>query len=344
MFDFTSNSEKDDLNNKEDTVLVDATKDIPFGELTVQLKDTLISADNKGYDLGYIPKEQDPIVINTEKKENNIINMVIDNNNQIVNILDENVEIGDINDEEVNEKVNEDKSNENENSKNVDVQSPIIVNGKVQWIIKSPSRLYDPFYKVKIEFIQHLSNREQLNFDKLSQEISECSVDMNDESYNSKNYQKKMATVHQYRERLRKVQLECNVQYFLWKRFIELLRGCLSRVQYERPVIKQDGLYHEHLRDVEYYFCRLEALYIGLEEAMRTLDGAFFCLKSAIQISSRPECDGDRLSPRSPAGYQEDEKINTSHSKELEDFDSLGEKQESNRLQKYGTIDWGAIK
>jgi len=246
-----------------------------FDKLAEDVSDEILNFDKKGEhiekktpkdiieEVCIANKETEEINIfeeNENKKEEKIISNEIDKNSDSVekNILDTKEE------------------------KNNNIYTEIDETG---WLLKSPSRLYDIFYEKKKEAIYRYSNGEQLDFEKYINELIHCSVDISSEVFDPDLVQKQMAAVQQFRERVKVIQIKCNNQYFFWKRSVESLRGCLARVQYEKPIIKQDGLIHEHMRDIEWYFCQLESLHNSSNQVMKTLDGAYDCLSRKVSIS-----------------------------------------------------------
>jgi transcriptional antiterminator Rof (Rho-off) len=95
-----------------------------------------------------------------------------------------------------------------------------------------------------------------------------------------------MQEIQQHRERIKNISLKCNVQYFVWKRWIEkdMLKGYLARVEYIKPAIKQEGLVMEHMRDLEFYYAQLEALYNNCYKVEKTLEAAYDTLSRRVSI------------------------------------------------------------
>ncbi len=95
-----------------------------------------------------------------------------------------------------------------------------------------------------------------------------------------------MQEIQQHRERIKNISLKCNVQYFVWKRWIEkdMMKGYLAMIQYIKPAIKQEGLVLEHMRDLEYYYAQLEALYNNCSKVEKTLEAAYDTLSRRVSI------------------------------------------------------------
>ena len=163
--------------------------------------------------------------------------------------------------------------------------SPVVSkDGKVMWSIESPSSMYREFYERKRELIEMTG--EQLNFDVLNRELKASSVNVTDRVFDKGVVIAKMEQVQGFRERVKNIYIDCSVQYFLWKRWIEkdLLRGYLARVNYIKPAIKQEGLVLEHMRDIEFYFARLESLYSNCAKVEKTLEAAYELLSRKASI------------------------------------------------------------
>ena len=117
---------------------------------------------------------------------------------------------------------------------------------------------------------------------------------------------------------------------------MELLKGCLARVEYLKPIIKQDGLIHEHMRDIELYFANLDALHKSAYQAESNLQAAFDTLSRKVSICMDLKT-GDRYYQK-PAS----DNIESSKKSPLDDYDNLptGAKAEH---KEDGCIDWDEI-
>ena len=140
------------------------------------------------------------------------------------------------------------------------------------------------------------------------------------------------------RERLKEMQIQISTQYFLWKRCIVLMRGKLARTESDKPVIKQEGVCYEHMRDMEFYYSDLEGLHDAVEKVGKTLDGAFDCLSRQVTIClplksieryGNTETPESETKPHRPAHVSAPETPKGGESKvdelddELDEFDSL---------------------
>jgi len=160
----------------------------------------------------------------------------------------------------------------------------IIRGGEIVWNSESPSELYNSFYDIKRNHIETFSGGEQLDFDSLYSELFGTRVDTATEVLDQHVLIEKMDAIMQCIERVAMIQVQINQQHFVWKRFVELLRGALARVQYLKPVLKQDGLILEHMGDVEFYADRLAAVKDSADKVMKTLEKAFESLSRKVSI------------------------------------------------------------
>lgn len=206
---------------------------------------------------------------------------------------------------------------------------------KMDWFLESPASLYDIFYDKKAELVYGFSGGEQLDFEQYNQELIDCSINISGEVFDKNLIQQQMGIIQQFKERVKVIYIKCNNQYFLWKRFVEILRGCLARVQYEKPIIKQEGLIHEHMRDIEWYFCKLESLHNNVNHVTKTLDSAYDCLSRKVSIAME-------LKPMERyQNYIIDNQIPNTN---VDDFDVLPDKAEAKiDKKKSGDIGWDSI-
>ena len=160
----------------------------------------------------------------------------------------------------------------------------IIKGGEIVWNMQSPTALYDEFYAIKNEKINIFSGGQQLDFDRLYQELYSTSVDTSTEVLDGDILMHKLDSVVKSIDRVAMIQLQVNHQQFVWKRFVELLRGALARVQYLKPVLKQEGLQLEHMGDVEFYTERLNSLRESAHDCMKNLEKAFESLSRKISV------------------------------------------------------------
>lgn len=160
----------------------------------------------------------------------------------------------------------------------------VVSGGEILWNTDSPTELYNEFYAIKTDHINKFSGGEQLNFARLYQDLYSTSVDTSTEVLDKYILMEKLDLVVQGINRVAMIQVQVNQQQFVWKRFVELLRGALARVQYLKPVLKQDGLQLEHMGDVEFYTERLNALKESAHDCMKNLERAFEAVSRKVSV------------------------------------------------------------
>lgn len=161
---------------------------------------------------------------------------------------------------------------------------PIISGGEILWNIESPTELYDGFYEIKKKQIQTFSGGRQLDFERLYADLYACNVDISTEVLDKDILMKHLDIVVQGINRVATIQVQVNHQQFVWKRFVELLRGALARVQYLKPVLKQEGLILEHMGDIEFYVERLNAIKDSAHKIMQSLERAFEAVSRKVSV------------------------------------------------------------
>ena len=161
---------------------------------------------------------------------------------------------------------------------------------EIEWVIKSTDHKFDSFYSEKRDLLKSILVGGVLPFKSLMKELKESYVDISHPTFDTEMASVKMDRVQKVRDRVSQIAIDCNQQYYPWKRAVELMHGLLARTQYEKPAAKQDGLIYEHMKDIEIYFHKLESLHYSIEAIIRNLDGAFDCLsrRATIALPSRP--------------------------------------------------------
>ena len=260
--------------------------------------------------------------------------------------IDDDIEINGEDIEVVEEKQEEIRGE----SKEEDILKEVsIVNDEIQWVLDSPSAMYDKFYNKKKELINTFMIGGQVKYSQWMSELADASVNIQGEVFDQSIIMGQMQCVQQFRERVKYISIKVNNQYYMFKRYVELMRGFLARVEYLKPIIKQDGLILEHMRDLELYLTRLESLHDSVIKTEKTLLAAFDTLsrKVTICMELRPSERFEKREVFSPTMF-EDKKINNNdnvikkvNQYDLEDYDDLP-KNVSN-VDKVGEIGWGDI-
>ena len=181
--------------------------------------------------------------------------------------------------EEKVEEVNKDESKE------VVYKDEIkIVNDRIEWSLKSPASMYDQFYRQKKLFLNRCLHNGQIEYSRWMRELEEAEVDVVTEVFDQQVIIKQMEEVQQHRNRVKYIGVRVNNQYYEFDRFIGLLRGYLARIEYIKPVLKQEGLILEHMGDIELYFERLRAVHNSVSMTEKNLAASYEMLSRKVTI------------------------------------------------------------
>ena len=217
---------------------------------------------------------------------------------------------------------------------------------KIEWMLKSPSSMYNSFYQKKRDLLFRYMVGGQIEYKRWTQELEEAKVTIQGEVFDHQLIINQMEAVQQYRERVKFIHVKVNNQYFTFKRFVEMMRGFMARIEYLKPVIRQEGLIMEHMRDLELYYARLEALHDSATKTEKTLAAAFdtlsrkctICmeLKPAERVELKTFSSSTYTPPIPPLSREE--------SSEFDEFDDLPSNAQAIPTgYKTGTIGWGDI-
>jgi hypothetical protein len=242
-----------------------------------------------------------------------------------------------------------DVSREQEKGKKIDFVS---ING---WNTKTKNLTFISFYEMKKDALHGwLLPGGEINFIQTHDELVHARVDLSTIEFGDLHSMfDSLKNVQHWKDRVTEISLRVNAQYYSWKRAVELFRGTLARMYYEKPAEKQDGVVMEHMGDMIRYFSQLEALHANVDAVTRNLDNAFDCISRQITVSM-------------PQGIRESESVEKRVNKTIssqpggaEAFadimrsaDSLPGKsfQASGRIdkntsetKKIGTVDWNSI-
>lgn len=159
---------------------------------------------------------------------------------------------------------------------------------KFQWFLVNDiaDSKYDNFYEEKAYAVRDIiSNGGPIPFRQYTKELINSSVDMSDAySFDKEIVYQKMNEVRRHRDRVQEMAIHCNSQSFPCSRYVDLFHGVLARVEYEKPVVKQDGLVYEHMKDLEIYNAKLESLTKSTDQVLKTLMLAFDLLSRQLTI------------------------------------------------------------
>jgi|AntRauTorckE6833_2_1112554.scaffolds.fasta_scaffold00824_3 hypothetical protein len=158
------------------------------------------------------------------------------------------------------------------------------VDDQIEWILTPPTDKYKSFYESKSEALEAILPGGQIPFEKYKEEFRNAKVDISVSDADMSNIYDRMRSIQQWRERITFISLHVNEQYFLWDRYIEMLHGVLARVEYEKPMIKQEGVIFQHMRDLELYFASLKSLHTITASIVKNLDSSWDMLSRSVTL------------------------------------------------------------
>jgi len=154
------------------------------------------------------------------------------------------------------------------------------------WMLTPPAPMYSRFYDEKGAFIRNItSNGRPLDIDKLVAELKNSSVSTNVELTDLVGMGEKLTKIQDYLDRVVQIKIQATSQCSACKRGVELLRGVLAKVSYEKPAARQDGVIYDHMRDVEMYAARIESLEQSAKDVYHNLLEAKEILSRKISIA-----------------------------------------------------------
>lgn len=245
------------------------------------------------------------------------------------------IESTDYSKDEVKTKSEESESLNDKEENTIDkvgVENKLITeDGDVKWSLESPSAMYDSFYEQKKRVLESCLAGGQVEYNLWSRELEEAQVNVVTEVFDQQVIINQMEDVQQFRNRVKYLGVRINNQYFLFDRFVPLLRGYLARIQYLKPVLKQEGLILEHMGDIEMYFERLRGLHKSVADTEKNLAAAYEMLSRKVTICmelppverrGKPESKTDKYEHY---GIKNNIETPQSHpqSANLSDFDNL---------------------
>lgn len=158
-------------------------------------------------------------------------------------------------------------------------------NNNWEWDLSNDQPRYAEFYKQKKKIIEKITPNGTLKFEKIEQELRDAKVDVSTEIYNLIAIYEKMTRIQKWRERLQEIKINVNIQYFLWKRCIPMMQGILSKIECDKPIIKNESNFYYYIGDMEMYYARLESLKANTEAVDDNLSAAFECLSRQLSIN-----------------------------------------------------------
>ena len=154
------------------------------------------------------------------------------------------------------------------------------------WYLSPPSPMFNHFYVEKASLINHIiKNGKPIDFDKFTLELKNSSVSTNIEITDMKGMSDRLTKIQDLLDRVVQIKIQATSQCVAFKRGVELLRGVLAKVTYEKPAARQDGVIYDHMRDIEMYASKLESLEQNAKDVYHNLLEAKEILSRKISIS-----------------------------------------------------------
>jgi hypothetical protein len=157
----------------------------------------------------------------------------------------------------------------------------------IGWNTSTKEVLFLSFYEMKKDALSGwLLPGGEINFINTQEELVQARVDLSTIEFGDLHAMfDALKGVQHWKDRVTEISLRVNAQYYSWKRAIDLFRGTLARMHYEKPAEKQDGVVMEHMGDMIRYFSQLESLHANVDAVVRNLDNAFDCISRQITVS-----------------------------------------------------------
>jgi hypothetical protein len=154
------------------------------------------------------------------------------------------------------------------------------------WLLTSPSPMYNHFYTQKGMLIMSITRTgSQLPIDQMLAELKSSYVNTNVELSDLQGMYDKLTQIQNYLDRVVQIKILATGQCSATKRGVELLRGVLAKVCYEKPAARQDGVNYDHMRDLEMYACRVESLEQSAKDVYHNLLEAKEILSRKISVA-----------------------------------------------------------
>lgn len=155
------------------------------------------------------------------------------------------------------------------------------------WNVNTDSSEFYSFYKMKKDSLtEWLLPGGEINFNKTLTELVNAKVDLSTIEFGDIHAMfDALKNIQKWKDRIMEISLRVNAQYYSWKRAVDLFRGSLARMHYEKPAEKQDGVVMEHMGDMIMYYSQLESLHANIDAVTGNLDNAFDCISRQITIS-----------------------------------------------------------
>lgn len=154
------------------------------------------------------------------------------------------------------------------------------------WTLTPPSPMFAHFYSEKQNFIKSLTRGgKPLPISKLMDELRASHVSVSTELMDLEGMADKLNKIQSLLDRVVEIKIQSTGQRAGSARGVELLRGVLAKVTYEKPAARQDGVIHDHMKDIEMYACDVEALEQAAKDVYHNLLESKEILSRKISIT-----------------------------------------------------------
>ena len=161
----------------------------------------------------------------------------------------------------------------------------IAVENEDGWLLESPAPKYNQFYAEKKWILPRILRGGKIPVDKFRKELSEAYVDTKVEMYDYELISQKMTEIRNWQTRVLQMRGHVLVQFYNWKRTVELFHGVLARAEYAKPAICQQGVIYNHMRDMEMYLADLQYLHDFTKELGANLVSQFESMSRQVTLS-----------------------------------------------------------
>lgn len=294
--DGTNIKDSDDTQETSYAEVIVADEDVKFEQKAKQLSDQL-AKDAPLVNVVYTSKEEEPINVQSQQS---VAAPIEQKRDQFEEILSQSVRFQQPIIKEVQPVVQESTiNNKNAESEKEDENSvqdgDVITNGSSSlyehkmdadgWYLNPPSPMFKHFYEEKASFIRHITrNGRPLDIDKLNAELKSSTISTNVELMDVRGMSDKLNIIQSLMDRVVHIKIQATGQCASAKRGVELLRGVLAKVSYEKPAARQDGVIYDHMRDIEMYASQLESLEQNAKDVYHNILEAKEILSRKISI------------------------------------------------------------
>lgn len=254
------------------------------------------------------------------------------------------------------------EDDDNENSQRTDVNVSEFNDSKPDdhgWLLQSTSPMFNHFYAQKTSLIMNITRTgAQLPIDQMLAELRSSYVNTSVEMTDLQGMYTKLTQIQNHLDRVVQIKISATSQCSATKRAVELLRGVLAKVCYEKPAARQDGVNYDHMRDIEMYACRVESLEQSAKDVYHNLLEAKEILSRKISVaielfkqqhlSDNIEKTAHDLPTHVKQAIKAVEKVETKNVTHNDGFDQLEVQEvvqnkgkvEKMPIKKSGQIDW----